>query len=84
MRGVRGKTLEYHWRLSFPLVRRNMVGMQQGAFVFRHGLNQAAPPGVVLLEAAAFWPSCRFLGLELDTQQLASRLSYGNNLVVAL
>ncbi len=28
----------------------------------------------MLLEAAAFWPSCKFLGLELDQQQLASRL----------
>ena len=31
-------------------------------------------PGVVLLEAATFWPWCKFLGLELDQQQLALRL----------
>ena len=36
--------------------------------------RNAWPEGVVLLEAAAFWPSCKFLGLELDQQQLASRL----------
>ncbi|CAL1159367.1 unnamed protein product, partial [Cladocopium goreaui] len=34
-------------------------------------IDPMAGKGVVLLEAAAFWPSCRFLGLELDTQQLA-------------
>lgn len=38
------------------------------------GENLAAWQGVVLLEAAAFWPWCKFLGLELDQQQLALRL----------
>eukprot|EP00434_Breviolum_minutum_P038078 symbB.v1.2.033773.t1/scaffold4244.1/size42487/1 len=34
-------------------------------------LDPMAGKGVVLLEAAAFWPWCKFLGLELDQQQLA-------------
>ena len=68
-------------------MRKNMFGMlEQGTLCVSAWVEvvAVAPPGVVLLEAAAFWPSCRFLGLELDTQQLASRLSHDTNLVVAL
>ena len=73
---MRASTVDIYMFVSIcATVKKNIKKKSQvpfGGFTRRRPGGLA--PGVVLLEAAAFWPWCKFLGLELDQQQLALRL----------